>query len=205
MNATNRGVNRVILCIVGILLIAAGSAAVMATLWPAAGEIWESWLSTGADWLATADEASRISASTTVSWLTLAILALLLVVVVITVIIIARLGGGRSDIVIRDEAGDGARGAVTIRHRFASDAITQSLMSRDEILSSKVNSRRFRGTDILHVSVTPRQNASPVDVAETVTELIDRLMTLLGRQIPTLVTIRSGLRSRLAADQPRVN
>lgn len=205
MNATNRGVNRVILLIAGILLICVGSATVMPILWPVAGDLWKGWLSTGVDWMVSADNASRISEATTVSWFTLAFLTLLVLLVVITVLVVARLGGGRSSVVIREEAEGEVQGSVTIRGGFAADAITQSLASHDEILSSKVNARRLWGADVLHVSVTPRQNVSPVEVAETVTGLVDRLATLLGREISTLVTIHSGIRSRLAADQSRVN
>lgn len=205
MNATNRGVNRAVLFIVGVLLIGVGGATVMAMLWPVAGDLWKRWSSTGADWMVSADQASRISEATTVSWFTLAILALLALMVVIAVIVIVRLGGGRSIVVIREEAGTGAQGSVTIRHGFAADAITRSLESREEILSSKVNARRLWGAEVLHVSVTPRQNVSPAEVAETVAGLVDRLATLLGREIATIVTIHSGIRSRLAADQSRVN
>ena len=196
MNATNRGVNRAILFIVGVLLIGVGGAAGMAMVWPVAGNLWKSWSSTGVDWMVSADKASRLSEATAVSWFTLAVLALLALVVIVAVIV---LGGGRSSVVIREEAGTGVEGAVTVRQGFAADAITQSLASHEEISSAKVNVRRLRGTDVLHVSVTPRQNVSPADVAETVTGLVDRLATLLGREISTIVTIHSGIRSRLAA------
>lgn len=205
MNATNRGVNRVVLFIVGVVLIAAGGAAAAAVLWPVAGDIWKTGASTAVNWLLDADEASRISEATTLSWFTLALLAFLLLIVVVAVMVIARLGGGRSSVVIRAEGGEGPQGSVTIHHGFASDAITHSLAAHDEILSSRVNSSRVRGADVLHVSVTPRQNTSPVDVAATVTELVDNLATLTGRETPTFVSIHSGIRSRLAADQSRVN
>lgn len=205
MNATNRGLNRAILFTVGILMIGLGGAMVLAMWWPVAGELWLRWSAIGREWLVGAEQASRLAAATTVSWLTIAILVLLLVMVTIAVVVIARLGGGRSNVVIREDAGTGVRGSVTIRQEFVADAVTQSLASYDEILSSKVNARRLRGADILHVSVTPRQNVSPADVSETLAELIDRLGVLMGQEIPTIVTIQAGIRSRLAADKSRVN
>lgn len=205
MNATNRGVNRVILFIVGVVLIGVGGFAATAMFWPVAGDAWKRGASAGVEWMVSAEKATGVSEATTLSWFTLLILAVLLLIVLVAVIVIARMGGGRSSTVIREEASDGVHGSVTIRHGFAADAITHSLAAHDEILSSRVNARRLRGTDILHVSVTPRQNLSPVEVAETVTGLTDNLATLLGRETPTLVTIHSGIRSRLAADQSRVN
>lgn len=205
MKSTNRALNRVILLIVGLVLLVAGAAAVTAVVWPSAGAIWNAGILTAVEWMIDADEQSLLSDSTTLSWFVLAILAVLVLIVVTAVTVIARLGGGRSSVVIRAEAAEGAQGSVTIRDRFASDAITHSLARRDEILSSRVTSRRVRGTDVLHVSVTPQQNTSPVDVAATVSRLVDNLATLTGRETPTYIAIHSGVRARLAADRPRVS
>jgi len=205
MNATNRGTNRAILLLTGLILLAAGACTVLASAWPVAAQAWEAWAGGAVSWMQDADESSRLSDATTVSWLTIGVLAVLLVIAVGAVAVIARLGGGRSSVVICEESGEGAQGAVVIRQGFASDAITHSLASRGEILTSRVSASRVRGEDVLHVSVTPRQNTSPVDVAETVARLVDNLARLTGRETPTLVSIHSGVRARLAADQPRVN
>lgn len=205
MNATNRGVNRVILCFAGVLLIAVGGAAALSVLWPAAGDAWTRWSQAGLEFMTGADADTRISEATTVSWFTLAVLALLVLVVVIAMVVIAKLGGGRSSVVLREEAGEGVLGAVTVRQEFVADVLTHSLSSRDEFLAVRVNTRRLRGTDVLHVGVTPRQNLSPVEVASTVDELVEHLEALLGRETPTLVTIHSGIRSKLAAEQSRVS
>lgn len=205
MNATNRGVNRFVLFVVGLVLLVAGGAAVTASLWPAAGEVWGSSLSTATDWMREADRNTLVSDSTSLSWFVLGVLAVLLVIVIVAVVIIARLGGGRRSAVIRDDSMEGVYGPVTIRNEFASDAITHSLEGRDEILSSRVRARRVRGADVLHVSVTPRQNTSPAEVATTVGRLADNLATLVGRETPTYVSIHSGVRAKLASDQSRVS
>ncbi|MGF3057472.1 hypothetical protein [Microbacterium sp. YY-01] len=205
MSATNRGVNRTVLFLSGLVLLAAGSATVATSVWRAASQVWGTWSKAALSWMQDADEASRISDATTSSWLTIGVLVVLLVIVVGTVVVMARLGGGRSSVVIREESGDGPQGSVVIGQGFASDAITHSLASRGEILTSRVSASRVRGNDVLHVSVTPRQNTSPVDVADTVTRLVDNLATLTGRETPTLISIHSGVRARLASDQPRVN
>lgn len=205
MNATNRGVNRIVLMLVGLVLLVAGGAVVAVAVRPAAGDIWRSGASSATRWMREVDGQSRISDAATVSWFMLGMIAVLSLVVVVAVIVIARLGGGRSDAVIRVESGEGPQGPVTIRHGFASDAITRSLAAHDEILSCRVSARRVRGADVLHVSVTPRQNTSPVDVAAAVTRLVDNLATVTGEETPTLVSIRSGVRARLAADRSRVS
>lgn len=204
MNGTNRVVNRAILLVVGLVLCAAGVGVVAAAVWPSAGALWRSVASSVVDWTVAADAQTRVSDATMVSWSTLALLAVLALVVAAAMIVIARLGGGRSTAVIRVESAEGAQGPVTIRHGFASDAITHSLAQRGEILSSRVDARRVRGTEVLHISVTPRRNVSPADVAATVLRLVDNLATLTGGEAPTYVSIRAGVRSRLAANQPRV-
>ncbi|GAA4487180.1 hypothetical protein [Microbacterium panaciterrae] len=205
MNATNRAVNRVVLLLIGIVLLLAGAAVIAAVRWPAAARTWKTVLSSAVDGMSYAGAQTRISVATTLSWSAVGVLVVLLLIVLGAVTVIARLGGGRSAAVIREEPGDGPHGAITIRQAFASDAISRSLARREEILSAHVGARRVRGTEVLQVSVTPRQNTSPADVAATVTTLVDNLATLTGRETPTLVSIRTGIRSRLAADQSRVH
>jgi len=205
MNATNRGLNRTVLFLVGVALVAIGATTVAAQLWPAAADAWRATASNTMAWMRQADEATRIVEGTTLSWMAVALVALLLVVVAVVVVLIARLGGGRTSVLLREEAADGAQGAVTIRDDFASDAIRHSLAGHDEILASRVTAHRIRGTDMLHVSVTARQNTSPADAARTVTGLVDNLSVLTGREMPTLVSIHAGIRARLASETPRVN
>ncbi|KAM9861737.1 hypothetical protein ACI1US_02389 [Leucobacter sp. BZR 635] len=204
MNATNRGVNRAVLLVVGAVLLVAGAAALLAVVWPAAADLWQTSMTNADTWLRDTESSTRLHESTTVSWLAIAALALLLAIVVVAVVIISRLGGGRSTTVTRAEAADGPVGAVTIAHGFAADALTDSLARHDEILASRVSAGRVQGEDVLHVSVTPRQNSSPLEVAALVSTLIDNLALLTGRESPAFVSIHSGVRSRLAADKSRV-
>ncbi|MEJ6489165.1 hypothetical protein PQI23_05440 [Leucobacter sp. USCH14] len=204
MNATHRGVNRTVLLVVGVVLIAGGAVAAAAALVPDIASVWRSATESSVRWMRDAATASRLTEATPVSWFAIAVLAALLAIVVVAVIIVARLGGGRSSTVLREEARDGAQGAVTIGHGFAADALTGALANRSEILSSRVAARKVRGVDVLHVKVTPRQRTSPRDVAELVGQLADNLAVLTGRETPMLLSIRSGIRSRVAASESRV-
>ena len=202
MNSTNRAVNRAVLLIVGVLLLAAGGAVIAARVWPQA---WGDVASVVTTWWAQANEASHIEGFALLSWLLVGILVLLLAVIVIAIVIMSRLGRGHSAAVTRVESAEGAQGPVSIGQQFAADAVTHSLASHDELLSTRVSARRVRGADVLHVAVTPRQNTSPAHVANTVVHVVDNLEALMGRATPTCVTIRSAFRARLAADQSRVN
>ncbi|MHA3684482.1 hypothetical protein ACXR2W_09515 [Leucobacter sp. HY1908] len=205
MNSTNRGLNRIILLFVGVVLAGVGAAGVVATVWPFAGEVWQTGLSSATEWMHNANQQTRIWDGATVSWFVVGVLILLVLISAVAVFVILRLGGGRTSIVVWDDSGEGNQGPVTIGSGFVSDAITHSLAKHAEILSSRVNAWRVNGVDVLHVSVTPRQNTSPKVAAYMVAQLVTSLTTLTGRETPTLVSIHSGVRSRMAADQARVN
>ncbi len=205
MNETNRGLNRAILLVVGLILFAAGAAAAAAALWPWVGTAWSEGLASGISWMHDAADRTRVTDDATPSWFVLAVLAVLVILVVLAVVVIARLGGGRSATVVRVDGFDGELGPITIRDGLASDAITRSLSRREEVLASRVTARRVGGSDVLHVSVTPRQSTSPREVAVTTGRLVDNLAVLTGTRTPTYISIHSGVRSRLAADRPRVS
>lgn len=203
MNNTNRALNRAVLIVVGIVLLALGAAVVVLLVWPAAADIWTGATETGRTWLEDAIAATAIAGST-LSWLVVGVLAVIVLVVVLLVIVLTRLGGGRSRTVLRAGAADSPLGRVTIRSGFVSDALQHSLDRHDEILFSSVTASDVRKQPVLHVSVTPRQNTSPRAVLDDVDRLVANLVTLTGEDVPTYISIRSGLRARLARDQRRL-
>lgn len=205
MNATNRAVNRAVLAVVGVGLALIGALVVTASSWSVIRDGWtQAWSATLA-WMKAADRGTRISESTTVSWFVVGVLAVLLLIVILVIVIIARLGGGRSSTVVRVDAAGDLEGSVSVEKAFASDAITGALAGRDEILSARVSAATVHGTEVLQVSVTPRKNVSPSEVAATVTHLMENFAILTGRVTPTLVSIRSGVRTRVSAEKSRVN
>jgi hypothetical protein len=204
MNNTNRGVNRTILLIVGLLLTAGGAAVILARTWPEAGNVWSAAFTTSIETLQRLDADSSVPGLAQATWLGIGIDAVLVVVIVVAVIVLTCLGGGSGGAVLTSDSGRDTRNTIVIEQGFASDALTQTLERHEEILSARVRARRIRGNDVMHVTVTPRKNTSPAEVATTVGTLIANLETLVGRELPALVSIKSGIRSRLASDQSRV-
>lgn len=204
MNNTNRALNRIVLFIVGIVFLVLGVAAVVVIAWPVAAPYW-TWTGEAAgDWIEQAVGATMIGA-TTLSWVTLAALALVLLLLVVLVVILLRtIGGGRSRTVLRSSGQENPLGRVIVGEGFVSDALKHSLGERDEILFSNVTANDIRKQPVMHVSVTPRQNTSPRHVAEDVDRLVTNLATMTGRDMPTFISIHSGLRARLANDQRRL-
>jgi len=204
MNETNRAVNRVVLFVVGIILLGAGAGALAATTWGDAGRVWGDLLGAARDWLSDADAATRLPGDTAASWIAVAGVAIALVVVVVAVVIIAHLGRTTSAPVLRVAASEDDLGGVVVRPAFASDVIGHALSGRDEIVHSRISTSRVKGQDILHVDVIPRKRTSPAAVADLVTRATDALAVMTGRDLPVFISIRTSVRARLAADQPRV-
>lgn len=203
MNNTNRALNRIVLIIVGIVLVALGAAVVTVFVWPQAADYWKGASEAGRSWLENAASATATGA-TVLSGLAIGILVLIVFLVVLLIVILTRLGGGRTRTVLRGTGSENSVGRVHIHAGFVSDAIQHTLQNRDDILFSSVTASDVRKQPVLHVSVTPRQNTSPKQVLDDVDRLVSNLATLTGEEVPTYISIHSGLRAKLAHDQRRL-
>lgn len=204
MNNTNRAVNRTILLILGLVLVVVGGGIIAGAVWPAAADTWTS-VGTGAqDWAKQAWDATVI-AGTNLTWVALGVLAALALLVVLLIVLIVRSIHGRRRTSLRATGAESDLGRITVTEGFASDALKNALADRDEILSARVTANDIKHQPVLHVSVTPRQNTSPLHVAETVERLVGNLGTLTGQQLTAYISIHTGLRAKLAHDQRRLS
>jgi len=199
MNQTNRALNRILLFVIGIVLLAAGAALVLAVAWPAAGDVWRTLGGQLNDTLVSAAQASPIGDSET-SWVIVGALAAIVIVLALIVVVLAKLGGGRSRSVLRTSADDNALGRIVVKDSFAADALTTSLGARSDVLTAKVSAADVKKETVLHVAVTPHRSASPRTVVLEVDRLTSNLEALTGRSMPIYVSLRSGLRSRMATE-----
>ena len=197
MNRTPRALNRVLLGILGAVLIAAGTAAAwagtsrgFARQWAMAGtRTWDR---------VQANLAAGQIAGTGISWWTVAVLAVLLLAAVLLVTWIASQGTGRSNELARQE---GSAGNTSVDTAVAAEAVKAALAGNTQVLSTSVQSWKTRGGaggTGLKISVQARKGASPVEVGSAVDHLVNELDGLLGAQIPVLVRIKAGTRTRFA-------
>ncbi|MFD4420239.1 hypothetical protein ACFWN7_01895 [Agromyces sp. NPDC058484] len=203
MNNTNRAANRIILLLVGIVFLALGGAAIILIVWPAAAEYWTGAGEAAENWIDQALETTKIGLGA-LSWIGLAVLALILLLIVLLIVALTGIGGRRSRTVLRSTGQENPLGRVTVQEAFASDALQHSLGTRDEILFASVTANNVKKRPVMHVSVTPRQNTSPRHVMEDIDHLVSNLATLTGKNVPTFVSMHSGIRAKLAHDQSRV-
>ncbi|WJL94632.1 hypothetical protein QSU92_11705 [Microbacterium sp. ET2] len=203
MNNTNRVLNRIVLFVVGLVLVALGAVAIAATAWNPARDAWSSATQAGDSWLAGAAEATAIGA-TTASWVAVGAVVLIVLAIALLIFLLTRVGGGRSRVVMRSDSSETPLGRVVVREGFASDALKNALSTRPDVLSVSVSASDIRRQPVMHVAVTPRQNTDPRSLAEDVDQLVANLAIMTGRQIPTYISVHSGLRARLASDHRRL-
>lgn len=197
MNGTNRGLNRTILAIFGLILAGAGTLAILAGV---SRGFAQSLTSAGTNLWSRIQErldAARISGAE-ISWWTIAVLVLLIVVAVLLVSWLASQGTGRSNELAKAES---PTGNTTVDIAVAAQAIKAALAENNQILASSVQSWKTRGIGSdpgLKIVLQARKGASPAEVRVAVEHLVLGLDELLGIQLPVLIRIKAGTRSKFA-------
>ncbi len=198
MNGTPRGLNRVLLSLVGLFLLLMGSGLTLLAVVPEAALWWQRHASAGLDWLVDYEDRSRLLV-TSQSWIWLAAAAFFLLVVMVMLIWIANQGKGRASTLLSYEGNaddDGARGVVRFSCAVAENALKSALLERTDLFGVSAVSYDFRKETGLKVRVFPRQGVAPHEVAAGVVELVGALDELLGIEVPVLLSIDTGARSR---------
>ncbi|MGT2462991.1 hypothetical protein [Sinomonas atrocyanea] len=98
MNGTPRALNRVLIFLFGLVLLALGALLVLLAAVPAVASWWHSWAPPAAESAGTVFMGSRVP-GTTVSWLWLLLTVAAVVVILLMVWWVAQQGKGRSDLV----------------------------------------------------------------------------------------------------------
>ncbi|PYI69708.1 hypothetical protein CVV68_00955 [Arthrobacter livingstonensis] len=194
MNGTRRGLNRVLLGAFGLVLIALGALAVLAGTGP---DFAKAWTRTGTGWWARIQDllASAKIPGQDISWWTLAVMGLLLVAGVLLVCWIASQGGGRTKQLCTS---DDDAGTTTVETAVAGQAIKAALADNKQVLSTAVQAWELKGGSGLRISLQARKGASPRELMAVLDELVGGLDVLLGEEIPVLIRIKAGTRSRFA-------
>ncbi|MHA7142095.1 hypothetical protein [Arthrobacter sp. Bz4] len=191
MSSTHRWLNRTLLAVLGLILVAVGALTAAAGLVPDVAEAWTSTGATAVNGLPALLASAPLTADT--SWWTIAALALVVVCVALLIGWIASQGGGRTSTVGRQGS---AMGNTTVETSLVADALRTALEENGQILAVAVSSWRVRRQTGLRVRVQPRRGASPGAVVAAANEAIAGLDTLLGERIPVLVSVQTGARTR---------
>jgi hypothetical protein len=204
VNNTNRALNRTLLLIIGLLFLGLGVIGIAIMTWPTAADVWKAGGKGAQSWLDQAFASTQIAGSQ-ITWIAVGGVAAIVVVIILLILALTSVAGHRSKTIFRSSGAQNPLGRVTVTESFVSDAVKNSLDTRDEILSTHVTANDIRREPVLHVAVTPRQNTDPRMLADHVDLLLANLATLTGRETETYISIHTGLRARLAHDQRRLS
>ncbi|BBE21459.1 hypothetical protein MN0502_03420 [Arthrobacter sp. MN05-02] len=203
MNTTPRVLNRLVLAVVGLLALAAGTFGLALLTVPAVA----SW------WRGTAprigESIDGVRRRTTLegqedTWLWGALAAVLLALVVLLALWIAAQGRGRTGVFAAVGGRDGSSprpdggtaGSVTITAAAAEQALKAALLERPDLAGASVSTWELRGVPGLRVRVFPRKGVPPYTVAVEVSRLVEALDQVTGYRTPVLISISSGARVR---------
>ncbi|MCU1540594.1 MAG: hypothetical protein JWM01_1541 [Arthrobacter sp.] len=195
MNNTPRILNRVLIGILGITLIALGTLLVLLASVPAVGTWWRSW-SAGA-WSNWQDlfGGTRFPGRQE-SWLWLVLTVLLLAVMGAMVAWVAQQGKGRASLLVAEEDPGEVPGNVRVGGGVAEQALRAALADRPDLAGATVATYELRGAPALRIRVQPRQGVAPHTLAAEVSALVEALDAVVGKRTPVLIHISSGARSR---------
>ncbi|PPF89497.1 hypothetical protein C5B96_00960 [Subtercola sp. Z020] len=195
MNSTNRGANRAVILLAGLVLLAAGlSAAAVGAL----ASVRDGYTEQAPGVVSSVTEALKATplGGTGHSWLWLAAAALLLVLVILFVVFIFRQGGGHTRTLLSEKPTE--HGRTVVDSAVAEQLLQESLATHPELVASHVSTYAVKGSSVLKVSVSCRRGVSPADARDLVEAQLLALDELLGSSIPALIQVSGGFRVRTA-------
>ncbi|MFC5930560.1 hypothetical protein D6T64_16825 [Cryobacterium melibiosiphilum] len=195
MTSTNRGLNRLLLAFSGILLLATGTAAALVAIIPEAPDRWREFAGAVVTRTEVMLSATPLAASG-VSWMWLVLLVVIALLVVGLGRFIVRQGRGSTSHLLDATPTD--HGQTRVDAAFAEQALEQALAGQAEFLGVHASTYRVNGASMLRVGITTRRGAAPLAVISTVEKAVRGLDHTLGTEIPVLVQIGGGFRSRIA-------
>lgn len=194
MNSTNRGLNRLLIVALGLVLLVVGAAAAVGAWLPGAKDAWTP-VSEGVQTQTSSWLQQTPLADTGSSWILVALVALIVLGIILLLAFSLRQGQGRTGTIIRDRSPETGRTIVDVS--VARDALSDALDARDEFLSTSVSAYDVKRTPVLKVSATCRRGVSPRDATAIVEQNLEALDALLGKQVPVLLQLSGGFRARV--------
>jgi hypothetical protein len=192
---TNRALNRILLALAGLALLAGGAALAATGLVPGAAAAWTDAGNSFTGHLGDALAAAPLPGPAR-SWWAVAGVAGLLLAAGLCIAWLASQGGGRTPRLARESDGD--RGTTVVDAGLIGAAVSQSLEGNRLVLGSTVTAWESRRGTGLRLRLQARKGASPRELADTAEDLVRGIDALLGHPVPVLVRITGGAKSAVA-------
>lgn len=195
MNETPRVLNRVLLAVLGVKLLAIGLLLILLAALPAVAAWWHNVTTPVLAGVGDAVERTRVAGGG--SWLWFVAAAVMLLLIVLMVAWVANQGKGRADVLTAGYDEGEVAGKVVVSGAVAEQALKASLAERTDLVGSTVQTYETGGQAGLKIRLFPRQGVSPQTVAADVSQLVEALDLALGQSAPVLISVSSGARTRL--------
>lgn len=195
MNSTPTLLNRVLVAVLGLVLLGVGGLLLSLAAVPVVASWWRSWSSTAWSGANAAFNATRFPGRTE-SWLWILVALALLVLIGLMVAWVAQQGKGRADVLAVEYDPGAVPGDVRIGGGVAEDALKQALAHRPDLAGATVTTYDVKGTPALKVRLLPRLGVAPHLLADEVRVLVAALEQVVGVEIPVLIHIAAGARTR---------
>lgn len=197
MNSTPALLNRILIGILGITLLAVGLLLILLAAVPDIATWWHSWSASIWDGIEQAFNNTRLPGRTE-SWLWILVAFALLVLIGLMVAWIAQQGKGRSNLLVAAYDPGSVPGDVRIGGGVAEQALKHALAGRADLAGATVATYDVKGSPALKVRLLPRQGVAPHFLAAEVISLVDALDAVVGKQTPVLIHIGAGARTRFS-------
>ncbi len=197
MNGTPRVLNRILVGILGLLIMASGVLLILLSSVPVVAQWWRSWSSDAYRHAVFLAEQNRIPGRQE-SWLWVAAAAVMVILIVLMVAWLAQQGKGRANLIVADYEDETTPGEVQIGGGVAEQALKAALAGRADLAGVSVATYEVQGRPGLRVRVYPRLGVSPQLLAAEVSELIEALDVVVGSRTPVLLHISGGTRARFS-------
>ena len=197
MNSTPALLNRVLLTVLGLVLVGAGLLLVLLTTVPPVAPWWHSWSGWAWGGINQLFDATRFPGRPE-SWLWIVAALVLLALMGLMVAWIAQQGKGRSNLLVEEYDPGNTPGDIRIGGGVAEQALRHALEGRPDLAGATIATYDVKGSPALKVRLLPRQGVAPHLLAAEVSELITALESVVGGEIPVLVHIGAGARTRFS-------
>ena len=195
MNSTPSLLNRILLTILGLNLLAVGVLLVLLAAVPPVAAWWQSWSPGVWNGINGAFNATRFPGRPE-SWLWIVVALALLLLIGLMVAWIAQQGKGRANVLAAEYDPGEVPGDVRIGGGVAEQALKQALAGRPDLAGASVTTYDVKGSPALKVRLLPRQGVAPHLLAAEVSGLLAALEAVVGRETPVLIHIAAGARTR---------
>lgn len=193
-----RVLNRFLLFIIGLICAALGVGLVLLATWAKAAEFWQRQAGLILERYSALTKQTRTIFNPDISWLTIAFAAATVMLILFLLWWIFRQGGGSTKNVDFEESTK-AQGTTVASLKFI-DALVNDVIEDDKwIASVKTQGWKVKRQNGLSIKIVTLKGAEPEYLKNKMDEVLARLDSALGREVPVCIHMTTGWRTSISS------